>query len=246
MKKLILVIAFVSAVFGALSANAAQNNGPTVIGKLGFANQYLAFGSGSVLDPDPAMQSLLLVLYPNGWNWSLWNTTNFKKWNSTLGSEVDYGFGWNGKVSEHVTLDAGIIYFDEPKVFKLGAGDIVYGHVYVSRDILGLTGTVGYEKYVTMPNSGFKGGDIWHIGASKKNSFSDNQVTLSNSLALAYDNGGFGFDSGLLLRGIVTVDWKLSKRLTLTAPQLYYYVPLTVHDARKNDLVVYTGVSYTF
>jgi hypothetical protein len=237
---LVSVLALCASVFGSESP---QN--PVVIGKWGFVQQYLAYGSGAVIDPDPGMQSLLLVCYQNGVSLSLWNTTNFKKWNSTLGSEVDYGIGWSGKIAPYTTLDVGATYFDEPKVFTLGRGDIVYGHATVTREMYGLSASLGVERYDTMPKSGFQGGSLYSAGLSKKWPLSDDMVTVSNSVALAYDDGGFGFKRGFLARGVVTVDWKATKRLTLTIPQVYWYAPF-MHDARKSNAMVYGGVGYVF
>jgi hypothetical protein len=245
MKKLLLVIIGVLLGASIVSANSAPSK-TSVITKFGVANQYLAFGNGAMLDEDVAAQALVLVLFPNGFNMSGWGTTNFKKWNSTLGSEIDFGVGWSGKVAEYVDLDVGVTYFDEPRVGTFGKGDIVYGRATLSRNILGVTTSFGYESYVTMPGSGIKGGDIYSIGASKKVSLRGDRASWSNMLALAYDDGGFGLAKGFLVRGTSTFDWKLSDRLTLTLPQVYYYLQNGKSNRPKNDTVVYGGVTYAY
>lgn len=225
----------------------ADGEKPTVIVKSLAASKYLAFGSGGLLDKDPALQTLLLVLYPKGFNFSLWNSTDFQKWNSSLGSEVDYGIGWSGKLGEDFSADIGLTYFDEPNVFTWGAGDIIYGQVKVSRIIVsGFTISGGYERYVTMPHSGFNIGSLYSLGASKNISLLDNELVMKNSLTLVYDKGGTGFDNGFLLRGTILFDWKISDRMTLTLPQVNYYVPLSVHDARKKDAVFFAGLAHRF
>lgn len=218
---------------------------PTIIGELGFADQYVGFGNGVILDSNPRMQSMLLIIYPNGFNFLLWNTVNSKKWNSTLGSEVDYGVGWSGKLGKEFKLDTSLVYFDEPKVFKLGAGDIIHSKVVVSRDIRGFETSLGWQKYKTLPKSGFTVGDLLSFGSSKKLQV-DDAVSLGNSLAIVYDTGGTGLDKGLFLRGVTAVEWKISKRVKVTLPQFHWFIPLTTHDRRRNDLMIYGSIRRMF
>jgi hypothetical protein len=243
--KLIVILVSISIFFGITVPSFADENSPTVIVKSLAASKYLAFGSGGMLDKDPALQTLLLVTYPNGFNFSLWNSTNFKKWNSTLGSEVDYSVGWSGEIGGGLSANIGVIYFDEPDVFTLGAGDIVYPQVTISRKFGESRVSIGVENYTVMPHSGFKGGNLYSIGASRNASLTEN-LSVGNSLTLVYDDGGFGYDNGLLLRGSLTLDWKLSDRMTLILPQINYYVPLTTHDNRGNDAVFFGGLAHRF
>jgi hypothetical protein len=243
MKKLLVSL------FSAISIVASLSASPTVIAKSMLVSKYLAFGSGSVLFDKPAVQTNLFVGFENGWSVDLWNSKSFTKWNKDFGSEVDYGIAWDGKIGDQLTANVGVIYFDEPKVFTLGAGDIVYSHASLTR-VYGerkneIRVTLGFENYVTMPHSGFQGGNLYSLGASRTYSLGE-KVSLTNSLTSVYDDGGFGFDSGWLLRGILSLDWKISERMTLALPQVSYYIPLTVHDSRKTDAVFSGGLAYRF
>ena len=63
-------------------------------------------------------------------------------------------------------------------------------------------------------------------------------------MSLVYDNGGFGCDDGLLLRGSAELDWAITKHLSLVLPQVNWYAPVTVRDNRVVDCVLFAGAIY--
>jgi hypothetical protein len=231
---------------GSVNSAHATNAWPSVTFSSYWANQYLAFGGGAVLYDKPVVQSDLYVSFDNGLYLDLWSSTSLDtKWNNNLGDEVDYGIGWEKTIRKY-TVRIGFIYFDEPNVFTLGAGDIAYTHAKVSRPVYGITLCAGFENYITMPDSGFQGGNIFSVGLSKSVSLRKDKLSLGASAALAYDDGGFGLDNGLLGRGNISATWKLTKKLSFIAPSVSWYAPLTIDDSRKFDTVVSAGFSYKF
>jgi hypothetical protein len=232
-----------------------QNHDPQVTFRSVVASKYLAFGSGGMLYDKPAIQSDLFLSFHDGLYLDLWHSAPFRGYNHNFGTEQDFGVGWSGPLSalglksqpSDTTLDIGVTYFDEPSLSVLGAQDIIYSHVKLSKAFKWTTINGCYENYVAMPSSPYRGGSLFSAGASNSASFFKDLTSASVSLSLVYDTGGFGLDSGLLFRGSVELDWKLSKRLTMVMPQVNYYVPVTVHDSRPSfDKVVFGGLGYQF
>jgi hypothetical protein len=62
-----------------------------------------------------------------------------------------------------------------------------------------------------------------------------------------YDTGAADFDPALIGHYQMNFDWKLTKQLTLTAPQLKFSTPLSsVSDGRKSETVYGFSLSYSF
>ncbi len=209
------------------------------------ANQYLGFGTGNSLSKDPALQTDLLFSFKNGLYVDLWNSRSLNgSWNDgNLGNEVDYGVGWKGDIAPHLNLNVGITYFDEPKALTFGAGDIIYPHIFLTRDFKWLSVIAGYENYTTMPGSGFKGGNLFSLGISKYQLFCKDRIAVHASVAGVYDMGTLGSSEGFILRGNVGSDWNMTKRLTFNVLGVNWYTPITAHDRRVTDAVVYSGLT---
>lgn len=254
-----MILVSISFLMGLASLTLAEestnsNWTPSVTLRSVVASKYLAFGSGGTLYDKPAIQSDIFVSFRNGFYVDLWNSTPFKGHDNNFGWEQDLGIGWAGPLStfdlkgfaSDMTLDIGSTYFDEPGLLTIGAKDILYNHVKLSKAFKWVTVFGNFENYIAMPGSPYHGGNLYSIGASKGTSFFKDRVSASTSLALTYDDGGFGMDKGFLLRGSAELDWKLTKHLTMILPQVNYYAPLTVRDSRSLDAVVFGGFSYRF
>ena len=244
--RIINIISFAVVLLLPFQAHAEEKSLVAVTLSSTFASKYLAFGSGAVLYDKPVLQSDLFVEFKNGLYVDLWHSTGFDDaWNNNLGDEVDYGVGWNGSI-KNFSISLGCTYFDEPNVFTLGGDDILYTKAFISRQYKHVGVTVGYENYTTMPDSGFQGGNLYSAGFNKSIPLIKDRLTLNNSIAAVYDDGGFGYDDGFLLRGNIGLSLTVSKHLTLNVSSVNYYIPLSVHDARKTDAVVFVGFKYLF
>ena len=209
------------------------------------ADKYLAFGTGSVLSKDSAIQSDTFVSFRNGAYVDFWNSKSLNgKWNNgSLGNEVDYAVGWKGVVAEGAKLNIGTTYFDESKAFTFGAGDIVYSHVFLTRSFKSFSVTAGYENYTTMPKSGFHGGNLVSLGTSSHWSFCEGKIGTHVSAVLVYDTGTIGTGHGFIARGNAGLDWNVSKKVSFNLVGANWFMPLTAHDRRTTDAMVYTGLT---
>ncbi|MFA6432540.1 MAG: TorF family putative porin [Candidatus Paceibacterota bacterium] len=209
-------------------------------------NKYLAFGTGSVLSNDAAVQSDAFMSFNNGFYAGLWSSRSLSgSWNDgSLGNELDYAIGWKGSVANEVTMNIGSCYFDEPRALTLGVGDILKTYMSVTKDCKLGSVTLGYENYLTMPGSGFHGGNLVTLGVSRSLSVSDGKFGLRASVIGVYDFGTLGTRSGFIARGTVGVDWNASKRLTVNVLGVNWFVPLTAHDKRVTNAMFTTGITF--
>src|SRR4051812_45466573 len=99
-------------------------------------DKYLGFSTGNVLSDHPAVQTDWFTSFHNGFYADMFNSRSLKgSWDDgSLANELDYGLGWTGSVSEGLSLNIGVFYFDEPKVFALGAGDILKTYVTLTKN----------------------------------------------------------------------------------------------------------------
>lgn len=232
------------ALLTSFNAQAQDNTSPSITMSSYAANKYLAFGTGSVLTKDSVAQTDLFVSFKSGLYVDLWNSRSLTgKWNDgSFGNEVDYGAGWKGSVAKSLILNVGVTYFDEPRAFTLGAGDILYPHAFLTKEFRLLSVTVGYEDYIAMPGSGFKGGSLVSLGASWSRSFG--KASLHASFTGVYDTGTIGTSHGFIARGCAGADWSQNDRLTLNVLGVNWFVPVTPHDKRVSNAMVFTGLTF--
>ncbi|HEY0907770.1 MAG TPA: hypothetical protein VGE35_00290 [Candidatus Paceibacterota bacterium] len=247
MKTTLLLVAIASVALLSSGTSASESKGPSVtVGTL-ITNKYLASGTGSTLSRDPALQSDLFVMFPNGFYVDLWNSRSLRgSWDDgSLGNEVDYSVGWKGAVAEGASLNVATSYFDEPRAFDLGKGDILYTRAFLTKGFKLLPVTIGYENYVAMPSSGFRGGSLVSLGSGKSWSGIESKISARVSAAAVYDFGTLGTSSGVIFRGGAGIDWKASKRLTVNLIGANWFVPVTPRDKRSSDVAFSTGVTWS-
>ncbi|GEM_PF-1203756 len=258
MKKFVVSLVTLLALISAAKSEETTNSPwtPSVTLRSVAANKYSAFGSGGVLYNKPVVQSDIFIGFHNGFYIDIWNSTPMSgPYNQNFGTEQDLGLGWAGPLSTFglksgpladVVIDAGTTYFDEPGLQTLGSKDILYSHLKVSKDLSWFTANFMYENYTVMRNTPYGGGSLYSVGASKSVLLLNGLLTASTSVSLVYDNGGFGCDDGLLLRGSAELDWAITKHLSLVLPQVNWYAPVTVRDNRVVDCVLFAGAIYRF
>ena len=210
------------------------------------ASKYLAFSSGGMLYDKPVVQSDLFVSFQNGLYADVWNSKSFEgSWGKSLGDEVDYGVGYGRSLGKGFSFDIGVTYFDEPMAFTESVGDILYSHIKVCKAFKPVTVFACWENYTTMPGTAFEGGNLYSLGVSKQLNIWK-MLSASSSVAMTYDDGGFGMGKGFLAKGSIELDWAITKNLTLIAQQVNFYITISTHDSRDPDAVIFGGFSYKF
>lgn len=249
MKSIINLVVLVTTILSlGFIAQAQDGQWPSVTVSSLVANKYLGFGTGNLLSKDPVIQSDLNISFKNGLYIDLWNSRSLKgSWdNGSLGNEVDYQIGWKVNLATNLNFNIGTAYCDEPNALSFGGGDILYTHAFLTKDLKYLSVSVGYENFVTMPDSGFRGGNLISLGVSKYQLICKDKIGIRASMAGVYDTGTLGSGKGFILRGNAGIDWNITKRLTFNVAGVNWYAPLTPHDKRIIDAVVYSGFSFKF
>ena len=235
----VIVLLFLS-----VGVQAQENHSPTVSVSSYVANRYLGFGTGSVFSKDPVAQSDVLVSFSDGVYVDLWDSRSLKgKWNSgSLGDEINYGIGWKGFLAPGLSLNASTMYFDMPKVFSFGTGDFIYSRAFLTKDLKLLSIVAGYENYITRSKNGPLSRNLWSFGVSKRLSF--NSFSLRTSALMINDGGTAGTDHGFFMRGRIGLDRNMNEHSVLNIIGINWYKPLTIHDKRKPNAMVYTGITF--
>ena len=254
MKQFIVSMMVALAVSTSVATAGETNSGwdASVTLKTLVADKYLGFGSGCMFYHKPVIQSDLFVAFKNGAYVDVWNSTAFEHFNRNFGTEQDLGIGWAGPLTKlglnlpNWSLDIGTTLFDEPPVENIGAGDVFFNHIKLSRDCKWMTVNAMFENFLFLPHSQAHGANLLSLGASKEVTFCRDRLVLSASLSGVYDTGGTYEGKGFFLRGTAELDYKLTKKLTLIIVQVAYYAPLSVHDGRQLDQVISAGVAYKF
>ena len=206
--------------------------------------------TGSELSSDPASQSYLKATLDTGTYAKVWTSRSLKgRWNDgSYGNEIDYGLGWNGKLTKAASLDMSATYFDEPAAGSFGKGDILYLKAIGTRSFKRFSLITTWEQFVPMRKSGFRGGSLIGFGASSNKKFSNDQWNVHAWGLGVYDTGVFGNDPALLCKGSVGVDRTLSHRTTLTLIAADWWVPVSTgtHDTRRTRTMVYSGFSWNW
>ena len=240
------ILSLLSALLFSIPAVADEAKDPQVQYRVSYNSNYLAFGAGIELWDQPCVQGDISWFWKNGVYLFLWGSTDLEgRPGSSLADEYDLGLGWAGVVKGW-NVDIGVTYFDEPhlgKVARLGEEDILYTRLKIGHSIgrnWTMSGT--FENYATMHNTGYSGGNLYGLELAKTFSISK-KVSVPFSVATIYDDGGFGFDDGVFIRGSLGADITLTKTLTLNAGGRYY-LPVGVNDARKNDVMSFIGLTW--
>lgn len=249
MKKIsVLLVLLFSSVFSALAQTPVIEpvKSPTVTVSASYNSNYLAFGAGIELWDQPCVQGSITVNFDNGLYIFLWGSSDMEdNPGSSLADEIDLGIGWAGTIGKGWNLDVGLTYFDEPHnghIARFGAEDILYTKVKLGHDIgKGWAASAIWESYTTLPNTGYKGGSLLGIELSKTFKLSG-RVSVPFSVGGIYDDGGFDFAQGWLIRGNLGMDVTLTPSLTMNLGGRYY-LPF-MDDTRENDVMAYAGLTW--
>ncbi len=210
----------------------------------GLANRHVV-GAGSVLHDDPVIQSDIFTSFENGFRIDLWSSKSVNtEINANFGDELDLELGWSGMV-KGFAVDIGLYYFDEPDIGTFGKYDVWYSHAKVARDIdqevLGpVTVFVQYENHITLPGTPYEGGSLFSVGSSANRTCGRMSMNVTESLI--YDDGEFGSDQRFVAKFGMGLTWQVNDHLSVVAPQLTAWLPLTDTENHDPEAMVYVGV----
>ncbi len=201
------------------------------------STRYFTFDSGAPLSDEKVIQPNLNVAWENGLYLNVFASRplarNVPK--SDFSFENDFGIGWAGEF-DYWSLDVSLTYYDEPSLGKFGADDIWFSNLKASHGFGPVNLDFEYGGYTAVKGSSHEGGHILSVGLSKEIDYQE-RLSIGSSTKFAYDDGGFGLDNGFVSITELEAKWKVTKRISITLPKVALYVPVTVRDMRKTEVV---------
>lgn len=219
-----------------------------------FVSQYIGFENGGVFYDKPMFQTDLSVSHKSGFHADIWWGTGFN--NNLIGSgfddEVDYNIGFantvpftNGKIQ----FDIGVGYWDLYNVFTSTRNDILHPFVEITYPLeiskgLKLVPFAKFQGYTLPFKTDFEEGTATSAGSKYRFDLS-RRFAITGITSFGYDDGGFGFQRGVIWKDYVNLEWAISSHLTWKVVEFQFYVPIGVND-RDPQQVYGTGVVWSF
>ncbi len=219
-----------------------------------FVNQYVGFDNGAVFYDKPMFQSDIFFSHKSGFHADIWWGTglNDDLTRSGFDDEIDYNVGFANAVpftGEKMRFDAGIGYWDMFGLFKGGGFDMIHPFIEINYpvtvfgDRVKLTPFIKWQTYLPFETSLDEGtmtsaGCRYRINLGKK-------LAVTGLTSFGYDDGGFGFQPGVIWKDYLNLEWRLGKSLTWRVIESQFYVPVNVND-RDPEQVFGTGFTWSF
>lgn len=212
----------------------------------GVANRGLDFVGGAVLEDGPVALSEVAVASSNGCYFGIWNAKTLSDHSErSFENEVDCYVGRSWEIGSF-EIDTGAMYCDSLEVFNFGQNDSWCGYLEVGHEIEipeglePITVFGKYEGYQTLPGTDYEGGNYFHLGARKNQEYQS--LSLDVEQTFTYDDGAFGLGRGILAKLKIGLTWQLSEHVSLVAPKVTGYLPITINDERNPEAVIYAGI----
>ena len=249
MKKMIAVLIGCLAIVNVFAEDEWK---PSATLQTGVYSKYSMFELGIwSLSDKPVLQSDLCFTLPAGFRAGMWDSYGLADKDMATKNEVDLYIGWAGSKDfgpGKIGADVSLYYFDEPSLFKYGAGDVISPAVEVNYQFKnGITPFLKWTNWTTMPESGFDGGNAFEAGCRYAFEFKrkDGKKFLSVPISstFVWEDGFASYGSGLLWKGTVGCVWPITKDIELALPTIRVYSPITAPDGKVNTCI---GVSLTW
>ena len=184
---------------------------------------------------------------------NVWDSTKLDNGAGHGGDELDLTFGFQGKLGDYnVKISSSLL--NVYPLDKWWNGDIAVQSLFVSRDFKLGDHTIQPEMRVewTAKTDDFGGGalilmpsvtDIW------SHPFGIKRLTFVQKATVAWDdgfNGAGNNSSGVFAYGDWSLNWELTKHISVTLPSIGLIIPLhDAHDGRNKTEPTF-GASLTF
>lgn len=219
----------------------------------GYYDQYLSAYSGLIWFDGPVIQSSVTVTHRSGLYANLWVSTGTDgKWSADWDDEIDWTLGWAGPIGfAGLEADISASYWD---CFQLGSpmNDYWATTLKLSRPFEGkswsLTPSVVAQfawatedelVYADGTTGPAEGGSVWGINLDASVGLC-RFAALTASTGVFWDGGSYSFADATIWESAVSLEWKLTERLTLSLPTMRVSSPLTSTD---RDTVWVWGVA---
>jgi hypothetical protein len=235
----------ITAILITISVEAEETWVPTGSLSLGVHNKLVLDGVN--YHDESVMFSEVYLQLPLGFWADVWISSGMDNdFSSDYGDEIDYHFGWAGKLSEDVSLNVSASYFD---LFDLGSSkrDILKLQVLLEKDVklagVSLTPFVKVKHFIPVNFPELEAANIYFVGCSQNIDLTDS-ISFNHNATLAYDEGMAGGQSDFWEYNAAL---SLSKGpVTLSPIKLNCSGPLSSDEKRETETVFGMSISYSF
>lgn len=248
------VLAIVIAIVTSVNRSVAGEKTWTTTLSTDFVSQYVGFGNGAVFFDKPMFQTDLFVSHRSGFHADVWWGTGLN--NDLTGSgfddEIDYNLGFASAVpftNGKLLFDLGVGYWDLFDLITSTRNDLLHPYVELSYPIIvsgsvKLTPFAKFDGYNLPFETDFEEGTITSAGCKYRIDLGG-KFALTGLTSFGYDDGGFGFQRGVIWKDYINLEWAISDKLIWRVAEVQLYVPLGVTD-REPQRVFGTGVTFAF
>lgn len=210
---------------------------------INYTPRYMAGVVGNVLSDTPVATANVFAGVDSGLYADFFGVMQTSDQSHLL--EGDLGLGWSGPIKGlgiDFSPSAYIIAFD-------GLGSpFIWVTFKLSKTLDSFTIFGSFDRFYLMPATayGWDEQSAFTVGGTFSHSIMNPNTMFNSSLSEVYDNGGFGSFSGFMSKGMASINWKSSDSVSFTIPKLEAYVPNTMYDTRKAQLVLTFGMTVGF
>lgn len=241
--KAIIAICLVAALAAAVSAVGAPID---VASKIW--SKYLG-PNGSMYHDKPVLQTAVSGELPKAFYWEVFHSIGLDDgdFSSNFGDEIDLTVGKTFELSESLTLDASVAYWDTVDLLSSKPADVAVASTKLSL-ATGESSSVSlcFDRYVSTDTSIYASGYKVGLYASFEQEVRTG-LTLSLEPSVSYDSGAYGYQKAWVAALDASLAWKLDDRVSIVLPAMSMTRMLsTVADRRKTEVVWGGGLSIAF
>jgi hypothetical protein len=185
----------------------------------------------SFIDPDvgvpiyskPVIQSTVWIDLPAGWYVGFFVGSGFDSSypDDDFSDEIDWALGRDWELPFGMALDTSVMWCDSQDFFS-SRNDVLWARARLTiAEIKASDVTIRPYAYITglwtFGSSEFEGGVVSGVGFEGELALHDDILRLVYDFMIAYDDGTYGFQPGILTRAFVDVEYDITSHLTLRA-----------------------------
>jgi hypothetical protein len=197
----------------------------------------------------------LFVQHKSGIHADIWWGTGFNDnlISSGWDDEIDWNVGFSHDFlvgQRKFCVDIGVGYWDVfDTFFHQSRNDIIHPYVEVAHPImvrtnLTITPFYKFEGYLLLFGTDYEEGTITSAGMKYCWNFY-RHLSITGLTSFGYDDGGFGFQRGVIWKDYLNLEWCMSDHVTWQVAKFQFYIPLNVGD-REAQQVYGTGFCFRF
>lgn len=224
----------------------------TISGQNIVRSGYAGFDDGALVFDGLVIQGNVTFSSESGLFIDVWYSQDTENSQASWGDEVDYTIGWNGKLSENISLSVSLSYFDNHLLGQVPFNDLIKSGFKVSWENISsssrfeLTPFVAYSNFfVPDKETTFDGGNVYSIGVDSQIHVNE-KISLASSTSFVWNDGAFKTSPGPMFKHTSSLNYKKDEKITWHIIETSFYVPFAGRHSVEQQTVLGTGFSWKF